>query len=155
MIDRNHPLSLSKQAKLLDISRSSVYYRPRPTSEADLALMRILDEMHLEHPFMGSRQLARQLRKRGYPVGRVHVRTLMRTMGIQALAPQPGTSKRNPLHKVYPYLLRKLAIVRSNQVWALDSFNGLAPSGAFCVCGFGGVVCPRCVSTSATSSSGC
>ena len=121
MIDRNHPLSLSKQAKLLDISRSSVYYRPRPTSEADLALMRILDEMHLEHPFMGSRQLARQLRKRGYPVGRVHVRTLMRTMGIQALAPQPGTSKRNPLHKVYPYLLRKLAIVRSNQVWALDT----------------------------------
>lgn len=121
MIDRNHPLSISKQAKLLNISRSSVYYMPRPTSEADLTLMRLIDEMHLEHPFMGARQLARQLRKQGHQVGRVHVRTLMKIMGIEALAPQPGTSQRNPQHKVYPYLLRKLPIVRSKQVWALDT----------------------------------
>lgn len=104
MIDRNHPLSISKQAKLLNISRSSVYYMPRPTSEADLTLMRLIDEMHLEHPFMGARQLARQLRKQGHQVGRVHGRTLMKIMGIEALAPQPGTSQRNPQHKVYPYL---------------------------------------------------
>jgi putative transposase len=121
MIDRNHPLSITKQAKLLDISRSSVYYLVRPTSEAKLALMHIIDELHLEHPFMGSRQLVRQLRARGHKAGRVHVRTLMRTMGIRALAPQPGTSQRNPQHKVYPYLLRNLRIGRSNQVWALDT----------------------------------
>lgn len=121
MIDRNHPLSIGTQANLLGMSRSAVYYLPRPTSAADLALMRAIDELHLEFPFMGSRQLCRHLLKRGHKAGRLHVRTLMKTMGIAALAPQPGTSERNPQHKVYPYLLRKLAIVRSNQVWALDT----------------------------------
>lgn len=121
MIDRNHSLSISTQASLLGMSRSAVYYLPRTCSEADLALMRAIDELHLEYPFMGSRQLCRQLLKLGHKVGRLHVRTLMKTMGIAALAPQPGTSQRNPQHKVYPYLLRKLAIVRSNQVWALDT----------------------------------
>ena len=121
MIDRDNSLSIATQAKLLGMSRSSVYYLPRPTSPADLALMRLVDQLHLEHPFMGARQLRRELLKAGRQVGRLHVRTLMKKMGIEALAPQPGTSERNPQHKVYPYLLRKLAIVRSNQVWALDT----------------------------------
>ena len=122
MIDRDHDLSITKQAQLLGMSRSSVYYLPRPTSQADLALMRAIDELHLEFPFMGARQLSRHLlSKHALKAGRLHVRTLMTQMGIEALAPQPGTSERNPQHKVYPYLLRKLAIVRSNQVWALDT----------------------------------
>ena len=121
MIDRNHDLSVTTQARLLGISRSFVYYEPRPTSDADLVLMRAMDELHLEFPFMGARQLSRQLARRGYQAGRLHVRTLMIKMGIRALVPQPGTSKRHPQHKVYPYLLRDLTIARSNQVWALDT----------------------------------
>ena len=121
MIDRTHPLSVSRQAELLNISRGAVYYLPKPTSDRDLALMNAIDKLHLDFPFMGSRQLRRALRAQGYAVGRLHVRTLMRKMGISALAPQPGTSQRNPQHKVFPYLLRQLAINRSNQVWALDT----------------------------------
>ena len=121
MIDRDHTLSINTQAKLLNMSRSSVYYLPKPTCAADLELMRQIDELHLEFPFMGARQLSRELSKRGYKAGRLHVRTLMTKMGIDALAPQPGTSQRNPQHKVYPYLLRKLSIERSHQVWALDT----------------------------------
>jgi len=92
-----------------------------PVSAADLALMRRIDELHLEHPFMGARMLRNQLCREGLWVGRRHIGTLMRRMGIAALAPQPGTSKRAPGHKIYPYLLRKLAITRANQVWALDT----------------------------------
>lgn len=92
-----------------------------PTSAADLELMRQIDELHLVFPFMQARQLSRELSKRGHKAGRLHVRTLMTKMGIQALAPQPGTSQRNPQHKVYPYLLRKLNIAPSHQVWALDT----------------------------------
>ena len=121
MIDRDHPLSLVRQAKLLHISRGSVYYQPRPISETDLALMRLIDQLHLEHPFMGARFLRRMLMRQGIRVGRRHLGTLMDRMGIHALCPQPGTSKRHPQHKVYPYLLRKVAIRRSNQVWALDT----------------------------------
>ena len=121
MIDRNHTLSVSRQAELLNISRGAVYYLPKPTNARDLALMNAIDRLHLDFPFMGSRQLRRALRAQGYAVGRLHVRTLMHKMGISALAPQPGTSQRNPQHKVFPYLLRKLAINRSNQVWALDT----------------------------------
>jgi putative transposase len=121
MIDRNGKLSISRQAKLLGISRGSVYYLPQGLNEAELALMRQLDELHLEHPFMGARQLVRQLRRLGFEVGRLHVRTLMLRMGIQAMAPQPGGSKPAPGHKVYPYLLRNVAVVRVNQVWALDT----------------------------------
>ena len=83
--------------------------------------MNAIDQLHLEYPFMGSRQLRRQLKGRGFQVGRLHVRTLMLKMGITAIAPQPGTSQRNPQHKVFHYLLRKLVIHRSNQVWALDT----------------------------------
>ena len=121
MIDRRHKLSVSRQAKLLNISRGSVYYRARPISDSDLALMNAIDKLHLDFPFMGSRQLQRALLRQGHQVGRLHVRSLMRKMGISALAPQPGTSQRNPQHKVFPYRLRNLVINRSNQVWALDT----------------------------------
>ena len=121
MIDRNHDLPLTRQAELLDISRGSVYYLPRPVSQADLALMRRIDELHLEHPFMGARMLRDQLHRQGVKAGRRHIGTLMQRMGIAALAPQPGTSKRAPGHKIHPYLLRKLPITRANQVWALDT----------------------------------
>ena len=121
MIDREHPLSVTRQARLLEISRGAVYYQPRPTSEADLALMRRIDELHLEHPFMGARMMRRQLQRQSIHVGRRHLSTLMERMGIQALCPQPGTSKRHPQHKIYPYLLRKVVIRRANQVWALDT----------------------------------
>jgi len=121
MIERNHDLSITRQAELLEVSRGSVYYLPRPVSAADLALMRRLDELHLAHPFMGARMLRDQLDRQGIHVGRRHIRTLMVRMGIDALAPQPGTSKRKPGNKIYPYLLRNLAITRANQVWALDT----------------------------------
>ena len=121
MIDRDHQLPITRQAQLLDISRGSVYYLPRPVSRADLALMRRIDELHLEHPFMGARMLRDQLHREGIKAGRRHIGTLMQRMGITALAPQPGTSKRAPGHKIYPYLLRTLAITQPNQVWALDT----------------------------------
>jgi putative transposase len=121
MIDRNHQLSISRQAKLLGISRGSVYYLAQGVSEAQLALMRAIDELHLEHPFMGSRQLTRQLVGQGFGVGRLHVRTLMQRMGIEATAPQPGSSKPAPGNKIYPYLLRNVGVDRPNQVWALDT----------------------------------
>ena len=122
MIDRQHKLPIVSQARLLNISRGTVYYLPRPVSAADLRLMRHMDELHLKYPFMGARQLSRQLlREAGIQVGRLHVRTLMIRMGMEALCPQPGTSKRHPAHKVYPYLLRNLLITRANQVWALDT----------------------------------
>jgi putative transposase len=121
MIDRTHDLSVTRQAELVGISRGSVYYLPRLVSEADLALMRRLDELHLEHPFMGARMLRDQLHREGITAGRRHITTLMQRMGIEALCPQPGSSKPALGHKVYPYLLRKLAITRPNQVWALDT----------------------------------
>jgi putative transposase len=121
MIDRSDPLPVGKQAKLLGISRGAVYYMPRATSQADLTLMRRIDEMHLDFPFMGQRMLIRQLKRTGVVVGRVHMRTLMRRMGICAMAPQPGTSRPAPGHKIYPYLLRHVPIMQANQVWALDT----------------------------------
>lgn len=120
MIDRTHQLSLARQAKALGISRGSVYYLPRPASDADLALMRRIDELHLEYPFAGSRMLKGLLQAEGHQVGRLHVSTLMKKMAISALYRRPNTSKPAPGHKVYPYLLRKLAVVRPNQVWAMD-----------------------------------
>lgn len=107
MIDRNHTLAVTRQAELLGMSRGSVHYLPRPPSAADLALMRRLDELHLEHPFMGARMLRDPLRREGIRAGRRHIGTLTQRMGIQALAPQPGASKRAPGHKIHPYLLRR------------------------------------------------
>jgi putative transposase len=120
MIDREHDLSVAKQAKALGISRSSVYYQPRPVSAADLAVMRRIDELHLEFPFAGSRMLRDLLNKEGVEIGRRHVATLMRRMGIEAIYRKPNTSKPAPGHRIYPYLLRGVTIDRPNQVWAMD-----------------------------------
>lgn len=120
MIDRTHAFPISKQARELGISRGSIYYLPRATSVADLTLMRRIDELHLEYPFAGSRMLQGLLIAEGYGVGRLHVATLMKRMGIEALYRKPNTSKPEPGHKIYPYLLRKLPVTRSNQVWAMD-----------------------------------
>src|SRR6266446_2711827 len=120
MIDDGHDLPIMRQAQLLELSRSAVYYRAQPTSTADLALMRRIDELHLEHPFAGARMLRDLLRQEGYTVGRKHVARLMRTMGIEALYRKANTSRRHPEHRIYPYLLRGLTIDRPNQVWAMD-----------------------------------
>src|SRR3954447_22084394 len=120
MIDPEHVLPISKQAEELQISRSTVYYYPRPISDADLFLMRRIDELHLNYPFAGSCMLRDMLSRQGLEVGRRHVRTLMRRMAIQTLYRKPNTSKPAPGHRIYPYLLRGLAITRPNQVWATD-----------------------------------
>jgi putative transposase len=120
MIDDGHDLPIMRQAQLLELSRSAVYYRAQPTSTADLALMRRIDELHLEHPFAGARMLRDLLRQDGYAVGRKHVATLMRRMGIEALYRKANTSRRHPEHRIYPYLLRGLTIDRPNQAWAMD-----------------------------------
>ena len=120
MIDREHDLPIAKQAEALNISRGSVYYLPRPVSAADLAAMRRIDELHLEFPFAGSRMLRGLLAAEGCKIGRRHVKTLMKRMGIEALYRRPRTTKPEPGHKTYPYLLRGMAIARPNQVWAMD-----------------------------------
>ncbi len=120
MIDREHKLSLTKQSKILDLSRSSLYYEAVPISARDLELMRLIDEIHLKHPYMGSRSMRDQLQDKGYQVGREHVSTLMKKMGIAALYKKPNLSKPHPEHKVYPYLLRGMEITRANHVWASD-----------------------------------
>jgi len=120
MIDRAHDLPLTKQAAALNISRGSVYYLPRPVSPTDLELMRRIDELHLEFPFAGSRMLRGLLAAEGSKIGRRHVKTLMKRMGIEALYRRPRTTKPEPGHKIYPYLLRGMAITRPNQVWAMD-----------------------------------
>jgi putative transposase len=120
MIDREHDLPITKQAQVLRISRGSVYYLPRPVPEADLAIMRRLDRLHLEFPFAGSRMLRGLLVAEGCKIGRRHVKTLMQRMGMEALYRRPRTTKPEPGHKIYPYLLRGMEIVRPNQVWAMD-----------------------------------
>jgi putative transposase len=120
MIDREHDLPIARQAGVLRISRGSVYYLPRPVPDADLAIMQRLDRLHLEFPFAGSRMLRGLLAAEGCKIGRRHVKTLMRQMGIEALYRRPRTTKPEPGHKVYPYLLRGLGIERPNQVWAMD-----------------------------------
>ena len=120
MIDTDHRLPIVRQAQLLELSRSLVYYLPRPTASADLALMRRLDELHLEHPFAGSRMLRDLLKAEGHFIGRKHVATLMKTMRIEALYRKPNTSRPHAAHPIYPYLLRNVTIERPNQVWAMD-----------------------------------
>jgi len=120
MIDRDHDLPVTKQADVVGIARSTVYYLPRPVSAADLALMKLIDKLHLEFPFAGSRMLRRLLAIEGSQVGRRHVKTLMVRMGIEALYRRPRTTKPEPGHKIYPYLLRGVAVTRPNQVWAMD-----------------------------------
>ena len=121
MLQSEHPrLSLAKQCKLVGISRSSAYYHKRPVKMADLDLMRLMDEQYLKTPVYGSRSMTKHLRRRGHKVNRKRVQRLMRIMGIEAIHPRPKTSKPHPEHKIYPYLLRDLAINRPNQVWAAD-----------------------------------
>lgn len=120
MIERGGEVPVTRQAELLGLSRSSVYYAPRPLSARDLQLMRRIDELHLQWPFYGARKLARELRKEGHQVGRRHVTTLMRRMGIEALYRRPRTSLPARGAAIYPYLLSGLTIDRANQVWSSD-----------------------------------
>jgi putative transposase len=120
MIDRTHDLPVARQCRILELARSTAYYAPRPISPEDLALMRRIDELHLEYPFAGARMLRDMLRQEGQAVGRKHVGTLMKRMGIEALYRKPNTSRRHAAHPIYPYLLRHLVIDRPNQVWAMD-----------------------------------
>jgi putative transposase len=120
MIDRDHELSVSQQCAALGISRGSVYYERVEVSASDLALMRRLDELHLEHPHAGSRMLRDLLAAEGSKIGRRHVRTLMQRVGIEAIYCRPKTSNPAPGHKIFPYLLRGMTIDRANQVWASD-----------------------------------
>ncbi len=120
MIDREHDLSLTRQAEALAISRGSVYYQPQPLSQATLALMRLIDKLHLDHPYAGARMLRDLLRLRGIKVGRRRVGRLMQKMGIEALYRKPNTSRKHPENPVYPYWLRHLKVERPNQVWAMD-----------------------------------
>ena len=120
MIDPEHKLPVTRQTEELGMSRSTIYYRPRPICDADLMLMRRIDELHMNYPFAGSRMLRDMLSQQGLEVGRRHVRTLMRRMRIETLYRKPNTSKPAPGHKIYPYLLRDLSITRPNQAWAMD-----------------------------------
>lgn len=120
MIERDGVLTIKRQAKLLALGRSSVYYTPRGTAERDLVLMRRLDELHLQWPFYGSRKLHRELMKDGHAIGRRHVVTLMRKMGIQVIYRKPRTSIPAREATIYPYLLTGLTIDRPNQVWSAD-----------------------------------
>ena len=121
MIDKEHDLPVVRQVQLLDLSRSSVYYQPRPISESDLQLMHRIDKLHLDYPFAGARMLRDMLRLDKILVGRKHISTLMKKMGIEALYHKANNSRRNQAHRIYPYRLRHLTINRPNQVWAMDT----------------------------------
>jgi putative transposase len=108
MIDQAHALPFVRQCQLLGLSRSTAYYQPRPVSATNLALMRRIDELHLDHPFAGARMLRDLLRREGHTIGRKRVCILMTRMGIHAVYCKPRTSHRHPAHTVYPYLLRHL-----------------------------------------------
>lgn len=135
MIEPEHPdLTVKEQCALLELPRSSYYHEPLPESEANARLMRVIDEAYLACPFFGSRQMTLWLRAQGYAVNRKRVRRLMRLMGLEALAPKPKLSGRHPAHPVYPYLLRDLAVVRPNQVWAMDITYLSLPGGHAYLC---------------------
>ncbi|HDZ84208.1 MAG TPA: IS3 family transposase [Nitrospirae bacterium] len=120
MIDRDHKLPLTQQSEILELSRSSLYYKAVPVNARDLQLMKLIDKIHLKYPFYGSRSIRDELRDQGYKIGRGHVSTLMKKMGIEAIYQKPRLSKPHPGHKIYPYLLRGMDITRANQVWAAD-----------------------------------
>ena len=121
MIDRTHALRVSRQARLVGIARSSVYYRAQPVSEADRSLMRRIDELHMAFSFAGARMLARLLRREAHAIGRRRVRTQMKGMGIEALYCKANTSRCKAQHRIWPHLLRGMTIHRANQGWALDT----------------------------------
>ena len=120
MIDKDHELPITKQCHILQLSRSGLYYVPAPVNDKDRELIRLIDEIHLEEPYLGSRGMKGALKMRGHKVGRIHVRTLMHKMGIEALYKKPRLSKPHPGHTVYPYLLRGLDITCANTVWCSD-----------------------------------
>ena len=121
MVRRDIPgLSLSRQCQVLSISRSSFYYLAKGESAENLTLMRRIDELFLQYPFYGSRQMVRQLRREGLRIGRHRVRRLMRLMGLEAIYQAPRTSDPHPTHRIYPYLLKGMKIDRANQVWCAD-----------------------------------
>lgn len=138
MIDPGHNLSRKRQAEILGLSRNGLYYRPVTVSAADLAVMRRLDALHLDYPFAGSRMLRDLLRAEGVEIGRCHVATLMRRLGIEAIYRRPRTTKPAPGHKIYPYLLRDLLIDRPDQVWGMDITTiPMARGGCLSRCGPG------------------
>lgn len=120
MIDRESKLPIAQQCQIVGISRTSMYYEPKPISSRDIGLMRLIDEIHLRYPFYGSRRIRDELNGSGNEIGRGHVVTLMRKMGIETLYRKPRLSKPHPEHKIYPYLLRNMEITKANQVWAAD-----------------------------------
>jgi putative transposase len=135
MIDREHELSIVKQAEALSISRGSVYYLPRPAPDRDLAIMRRMDELHMDFPFAGSRMLCGLLNSEGFAIGRKHTAKLMKKMGIEALYRRPRTSQPEPGHTIYPYLLRQTKVERANQVWAMDiTYIPMAKGFAYLAC---------------------
>lgn len=134
MVEPDAELSVRRQCELLGINRSGLYYEPAATSTDELALMRRIDELHLEHPFYGSRKIAQALSNEGRATNRKCVQRLMRIMGLEAMAPKPNTSRSAPEHPTYPYLLRNLKITRINQVWATDiTYIPLAQGFAYLV----------------------
>ena len=120
MINREHPLPLTQQCRILSLSRSGVYYLPVPVSDKDRELMELIDRIHLEEPYLGTRGIRNELWNRGYRIGRSHVRTLMRKMGVEALYQKPRLSKPHPGHTIYPYLLKGVTITEANKAWASD-----------------------------------
>ena len=134
MIAPGSALSIARQTKLLGVSRSSVYYRPKPESREELDLLKRLDELFTENPMYGSRRLQAMLRREGVQVGRRRIRTLMRKLGLWAVGPKPNTSRPHPAHKIYPYLLRGLEITRANHVWATDITYIRMPRGFLYLC---------------------
>ena len=120
MVSKDHELSQRRQCRLLQLSRSMLYYRPKGESAENLAFMEIIDKQFLETPWYGSRQMARHMKRQGHKCGRHRVRRLMRLMRLVPIYQEPNTSKKHPAHKIYPYLLKGLAINRPNQVWCAD-----------------------------------
>lgn len=120
MQETRSKLSLRERCRLVSLHRSNLYYEPEPTSEADLMLMKLIDAIYLRRPFYGSRSIADELRAQGFRINRKHVQRLMRVMGLESLAPKPNLSRSHPAHKKYPYLLREITVMKSNQVWATD-----------------------------------
>lgn len=131
MINKEHPLPVTRQCKLLNLSRSAIYYKPTPAKDKDIELMRLIDEIHLEEPYLGSRGMKKILRMKGYKKGRTHIRTLMRKMGIEAIYRKPRLSKPHPEHRTYPYLLRNIHVIQPNQVWCSD-ITYIPMSRGFC-----------------------
>jgi putative transposase len=120
MIVKEHPLPITRQCRILNLSRSGIYYLPHPMSDKNRDLMQLIDEIHINYPFMGVRSIRNELKDKSHKVGRSHIRTLMRKMGIEALYQKPRLSKPHPGHTIYPYLLRGLTIAESNHVWCAD-----------------------------------